>query len=87
MKKIFALALAAMMALAAFAGCSNGNSAKDDSFVIGGIGPLTGDYATYGVSVKQARSLQSRKSTRLAESTAFPLRCSSKMTRLTPKWP
>lgn len=57
MKKIFALALAAMMALAAFAGCSNGNSAKDDSFVIGGIGPLTGDYATYGVSVKQGAEL------------------------------
>ncbi|MBE5784428.1 MAG: ABC transporter substrate-binding protein [Clostridiales bacterium] len=56
MKKIFAIALAAMMITVMFAGC--GNSGSDDaSFVIGGVGPLTGDYATYGVSVKQGAEL------------------------------
>lgn len=56
MKKIFAIALAAMMITVMFAGC--GNSGSDDaSFVIGGVGPLTGDYATYGISVKQGAEL------------------------------
>ena len=82
MKKIFALALALMMVLAAFAGCANdateptetpvgteapegteapattdnpdaAEPAEGETLIIGGIGPLTGDYATYGVSVKQ----------------------------------
>ncbi|PWM62552.1 MAG: amino acid ABC transporter substrate-binding protein [Clostridia bacterium] len=84
MKKIFALALALMMVLAAFAGCTNGTtepteaptgteapattdptpdsgasepSAEGKKLVIGGIGPLTGDYATYGVSVKQGAEM------------------------------
>lgn len=76
MKKIFALALALMMALAAFAGCNNSTTdptgtpaasatpdsganepAEGEELTIGGIGPLTGDYATYGVSVKQGAEL------------------------------
>ena len=76
MKKIFALALALMMVLAAFAGCNNSTTdptgtpaagatpdpgakepAQGETLTIGGIGPLTGDYATYGVSVKQGAEL------------------------------
>ena len=86
MKKIFALALALMMVLAAFAGCANDATeptetpvgteapegteapattdtpdatepAEGETLIIGGIGPLTGDYATYGVSVKQGAEM------------------------------
>ena len=86
MKKIFALALALMMVLAAFAGCANdateptetpvgteapegteapattdnpdaAEPAEGETLIIGGIGPLTGDYATYGVSVKQGAEM------------------------------
>ena len=56
MKKIIALALAVMMLAAVFAGCSKGGN-DGATLVIGGIGPLTGDYATYGVSVKQGAEL------------------------------
>ena len=52
MKKIFAIALAAMMITVMFAGCGSSGS-EDAAFVIGGVGPLTGDYATYGAEKKQ----------------------------------
>jgi len=68
-KKILALALAGFMTVPFLAGCSSdGNSSQnggDNSadggedvssasvFKIGGIGPLTGDAASYGISVKQ----------------------------------
>ncbi len=67
-KKILALALAGFMTVPFLAGCSSdgdsnqdgGNSAGDNGdvssasvFKIGGIGPLTGDAASYGISVKQ----------------------------------
>ena len=52
-KKILALSLAACMAVPFMAGCqSGGSSASGDKIVIGGIGPLTGDAASYGNSVK-----------------------------------
>ena len=52
-KKILALSLAACMAVPFMAGCqSGGSSASGDKIVIGGIGPLTGDAASYGISVK-----------------------------------
>ena len=57
-----ALALVALLTLTAFAACNGGNSGKlsdpavaaDGSvtLVIGGIGPLSGAYANYGLSVK-----------------------------------
>ena len=51
MKKVFAIVMAAMLVMAMFAGCQ---SAGDDANVIkiGTSGPLTGDYAVYGVAVK-----------------------------------
>lgn len=52
-KKILAMSLAACMAVPFMAGCqSGGSSASGDKIVIGGIGPLTGDAASYGISVK-----------------------------------
>lgn len=61
MFKRCACLLAAALTLTAFAGCSGGGgSAQTDdgkTLVIGGIGPLTGDYATYGVGVRQGAEL------------------------------
>ena len=52
-KKILAMSLAACMAVPFMAGCqSGGSSASGDKIIIGGIGPLTGDAASYGISVK-----------------------------------
>lgn len=60
MKKCACL-LAAALTLTAFAGCSGGDkgaqSGDGKTLVIGGIGPLTGDYATYGLGVKQGAEL------------------------------
>jgi len=50
MKKVLGLGLAVALVVSSFAGCGKKAS---DTFLIGGIGPLTGDAATYGTSVKQ----------------------------------
>ena len=61
MKKAICLVLALVMALVCVTACgSNGNSGDasgDKTIIIGGSGPLTGDYATYGVSVKQGAQI------------------------------
>ena len=56
MKKVFAIVMVAMMVMAMFAGCQ---SAEGDGNVIkvGTSGPLTGDYAVYGVAVKNGLEL------------------------------
>lgn len=52
--KILGLGLAVSLVAASFVGCG----AKDSSsFLIGGIGPLTGDAASYGTSVKQGAEI------------------------------
>lgn len=53
LKKIAALALAGLMTAASLAACG-GDTTKDtgNTLLIGGIGPLTGDYANYGTSVQ-----------------------------------
>lgn len=56
MKKLFAILLVCCMAVSMFAGCGNADS-DEEYIVIGGIGPITGDYATYGTSVKQGAQL------------------------------
>ena len=45
MKKILAMALVLMMTFALAA-------SAEQTLVIGGTGPLTGDYATYGISAR-----------------------------------
>lgn len=58
MKKTVAFSMVAMMLLCMLVGCTAGSKEADgDTLVIGGIGPLTGDYATYGISVKQGAQL------------------------------
>lgn len=71
MKKTITLALAVAMVTMAFTGCQSKPSssapapapgtdtppAAAQTLIIGGSGPLTGDYATYGVSVKNGAQL------------------------------
>ena len=52
MKKVLSLVLVVAM-MASLAACGTSTSGNSDKFVIGGIGPLTKDAASYGISVKQ----------------------------------
>lgn len=70
-KRLVAFGLATTLAVASLAGCqskSGTDTSKDTStdssanaggetYVIGGIGPLTGDAASYGISVKQGAEI------------------------------
>jgi len=65
MKKFIGLFLVTAMTVSCLSGCgSTGNSTSstpaadaEQTLIIGGSGPLTGDYATYGISVKQGAEL------------------------------
>lgn len=59
MKKFIAVLMICLLSVSVF-GCGGGSGkGSDDAAVIkiGGIGPLTGDYATYGVSVKNGAQI------------------------------
>ena len=61
-KKIMALSLAAVMAGSCLTACgdsskADGKGGDENTLVIGGSGPLTGDAAQYGVGVKNAAQL------------------------------
>ncbi len=57
LKKALALTMSFAMAAAAMSGCGTSNNggevADGDTFKLGGMGPLTGAAASYGISVKQ----------------------------------
>lgn len=55
MKKFISLLLVACLLTVCFAGC--GSTEDSNTLIIGGIGPLTGDLASYGNSVKQGAQL------------------------------
>ncbi len=55
-KKIFAVALALVLCLSLCA-CGKKNNEEADVIKLGGIGPLTGSYANYGVSVKNGADI------------------------------
>ena len=58
MKKFLSVVLSAAMLAAALTGCGTKNSTDaGKTLLIGGSGPLTGDNATYGISVKQGAQL------------------------------
>lgn len=58
MKKVFAIALAAMMVVVMFAGCGSSESADDPNTVrIGLTGPFTGGNAVYGNAVRVAMEI------------------------------
>ena len=52
MKKVIAVALAAMMVVAMLAGCSSSKNTSTDTIKIGMSGPLTGGAAVYGKAVE-----------------------------------
>ncbi len=54
-KKVFAVVMVAALLVACFAGC--GSKADPKVVKIGGIGPTTGGYANYGLSVKNGAEL------------------------------
>jgi len=56
MKKVFAFVMAAMMVMAMFVGCQDTGS-DSNVIKIGTSGPLQGDYAVYGVAVKNGLEL------------------------------
>ena len=51
MKKVFALVLTVLMAVSVFAGCKPSEGSGSTVIKVGTSGPLTGDYAVYGVAV------------------------------------
>ena len=62
MKKFLSFLLAGAMLLGMMAGCSSGSSsgneeAGEKTLFIGGSGPLTGDYATYGLSASRGAQI------------------------------
>ena len=58
MKKFLGLLLAGAMLASSFTGCSGKASSSDEkTLLLGGTGPLTGDYATYGISVQQGAQI------------------------------
>ena len=54
--KILSFALVAVMLCATLVGCGN-DKPSGDTFRIGGIGPTTGDAATYGIAVKNGSEI------------------------------
>lgn len=60
LKKLVSLALVATMTVATLASCgskSTTGKADENTFLIGGVGPLTGEAASYGKSVKQGAEI------------------------------
>lgn len=67
LNKFFSVVLAAVMVMSLLAGCSNDNktaadannstNADGNTFMIGGSGPITGDYAAYGKAVQNAMQI------------------------------
>jgi len=56
-KKLLAAVLVAAMAVAAVAGCGGSTSTDSNSFVIGGIGPITGPVSVYGIAVQRGAQI------------------------------
>ena len=55
--KLAALALAGVMTAFSFASCGGNKTSDSTNLLIGGIGPLTGDYANYGTSVQHGAEI------------------------------
>ena len=57
MKKVFAVVLAVLMAASVFSGCQSAGGGDKAVIKVGTSGPLTGDYAVYGVAVANGLEL------------------------------
>jgi len=55
--RILSLVMVLAIVATGFAACGGNGGTSKNTLVIGGIGPLTGDYSTYGVSVKQGAQI------------------------------
>jgi len=55
-KKVFAIVMAVAMVAVMMSGCGK-KAAGSDTIKMGGIGPLTGSYANYGISVNQGAKI------------------------------
>ncbi len=56
-KKGLSLVLALLLILSLFTGCNGESKDKEDKFVIGGFGPITGEAASYGTSVMKSSKI------------------------------
>ena len=68
MKRVFAMVMAVVMAAVIFAGCSAGgnnnasnNSGSGDTIKVGLLGPHSGEYAVYGLGVRNGAELYFKK--------------------------
>ena len=68
MKRVFAMVMAVVMAAVMFAGCSAGgnnnasnNSGSGDTIKVGLLGPHSGEYAVYGLGVRNGAELYFKK--------------------------
>ena len=68
MKRVFAMVMAVVMAAVVFAGCSAGgnnnasnNSGSGDTIKVGLLGPHSGEYAVYGLGVRNGAELYFKK--------------------------
>jgi len=60
LKKVLSLGLVSIMTASLFVGCGKKSSGSDE-FIIGGLGPLSGKAASYGLSVKQGAQIAVEK--------------------------
>lgn len=60
LKKVLSLGLVSVMTASLFVGCGKKESGSNE-FIIGGLGPLSGSAASYGVSVKQGAEIAVEK--------------------------
>ena len=61
MKKFVAVVLAIAMCLVCLTACGSKGAADSSTLIIGGIGPMTGDYANYGTSVRNGAQLAAKE--------------------------
>ena len=57
MKKVMSIVLAVVLCMVCFAGCKKNSGSDEQTLIIGGSGPLTGDAASYGISVQQGAAM------------------------------
>jgi branched-chain amino acid transport system substrate-binding protein len=57
LKKILSLGLVSALAISLLAGCGKKSAGDSTEFIIGGLGPLSGEAASYGISVKQGAEI------------------------------
>lgn len=57
MKKTVSLVLAVVLCMVFFAGCKKNGGSDEQTLIIGGSGPLTGDAAAYGIAVQNGAKL------------------------------